>query len=139
MCISRSVISDSLWLHGLQPARLFCPWNSPGKNTGVGCHSLLQGIFLTQGSNSGLPYCRQIFYGLSNQGSTHDPAIPILGIYLDKAIIWKDTCTLMIKAALFTIAKTWKQPKRIGTDEWIKKIWCVPQNEIVLSHKKIMK
>ena len=37
--------------HGLQPTRLLCPWYSPGKNTGVGCHFLLQGIFLTQGSN----------------------------------------------------------------------------------------
>ena len=44
---------------GLQPARLLCPWNSPGKNTGVGCHSLLQGIFLTQGLNLGLPHWRQ--------------------------------------------------------------------------------
>ena len=41
-----------LWPHGLQSARLLCPWDSPGKNTGVGCHFLLQGIFLTQGSNS---------------------------------------------------------------------------------------
>ena len=50
---SHSVVSDSLWPHGLQPARLFCPWDSPGKNTGVGCHALLppQGIFLTQGLN----------------------------------------------------------------------------------------
>ena len=39
-----------------------CAWNSPGKNTGVDCHSLLQGIFLTQGSNPGLPHCRQILY-----------------------------------------------------------------------------
>ena len=37
--------------YGPQPFRLLCPWDSPGKNTGVGCHSLLQGIFLTQGSN----------------------------------------------------------------------------------------
>ena len=36
---------------GLWPAKLFCPWDSPGKNTGVGCHFLLQGILLTQGSN----------------------------------------------------------------------------------------
>ena len=43
-------MSDSLQPHGL-PAKLFCPWNSSGKNTGVGCLSLLQGIFLTQGSN----------------------------------------------------------------------------------------
>ena len=46
-----------------------CPWNSPGKNTGVVCHSLLQGIFLTQGSNLGLLHSRQILYHLSYQGS----------------------------------------------------------------------
>ena len=46
-----------------------CPWNSSGKNTGVGCHSLLQGIFPTQGSNLGLLHCRQILYHLSYQGS----------------------------------------------------------------------
>ena len=44
----------SLWPHGLQPARLLCPWDSPGKNTGVGCHFLLQGIVPTQGSNPNL-------------------------------------------------------------------------------------
>ena len=43
--------------------------DSSGKNTGVGCHALLQGIFPTQGSNSGLPHCRQILYHLSPQGS----------------------------------------------------------------------
>ena len=41
--------------------------DSPGKNTGVGCHFVLQGIFLTQGSNSGLPHCSQILYQLSYQ------------------------------------------------------------------------
>ena len=45
--VSRSVRSDSFRPCGLQPARLLCPWDSPGRNTGVGCHSLLQGIFLT--------------------------------------------------------------------------------------------
>ena len=49
--------------------RLFCPWDSPGKNTGMGCHFLLQRIFATQGSNPGLLYCRQILYHLSYQGS----------------------------------------------------------------------
>ena len=48
-----------------------CPWNSPSKNTGVGSHSLLQGIFLTQGSNPGLLHCRQILYCLSHQGRLH--------------------------------------------------------------------
>ena len=46
------------------PARLLCPWNFPGKNTGVGGHSLLQEIFPTQASNSGLLHCRQILYPL---------------------------------------------------------------------------
>ena len=46
----------SLWRHGLQPTRLQCPWDFPGKNTGLGCHFLLQGIFPTQGSNPGLLY-----------------------------------------------------------------------------------
>ena len=50
-CASCSVVLDSLRPHGLQPTRLLCPWNSPGKNTGVGFHSLLQGIFPTQGLN----------------------------------------------------------------------------------------
>ena len=52
--ISSSVMSDSSQSHWLQPSRLLCPWNSPGKNTGVGCHALPQGIFLTQGFNLGL-------------------------------------------------------------------------------------
>ena len=45
------------------------PWDSPGKNTGVGSHPLLQGIFPTQGLNSGLPHCRQTLYHLCHQGS----------------------------------------------------------------------
>ena len=47
----------------------------------------------------------------------YDPAIPLLGIYLNKTIIQKDTCTPMFIAALFTVAKTWKQPKCPSTDE----------------------
>ena len=55
--------------HGMQPTRLLCPWNSPGKNTGVGFHSLLQGLSTTQGLNPGFLHFRQIFYCLSHQGS----------------------------------------------------------------------
>ena len=49
---------------------LLRPWDSPGKNTGVGCRFLLQEIFPTQGSNPGLPHCRQMLYHLSHQGSS---------------------------------------------------------------------
>jgi len=66
---SRSVVSDSLWPCGQQPTRLHRPWDFPGKNTGVGCHFLLQGIFPTQGSNPGLLHWRQTLYHLSYQGS----------------------------------------------------------------------
>ena len=61
---SRPVVSDSL-----QPRGLYSPWNSPGQNTGVGSRSLLQGTFPTQGSNPGLPHCRQILYQLNHKGS----------------------------------------------------------------------
>ena len=61
----------------------------------------------------------------------YDPAIPLLGIYTEKTIIQRDTCTPMFIAALFTIARTWKQPKCPSTKEWIKKMWY-----ILPSHKK---
>ena len=63
-CVSHSGMSNSLRPHGL-----YSPWNSPGQNTGVGSLSLLQGIFPAQGSNPGLPHCRQILYQLSHKGS----------------------------------------------------------------------
>ena len=55
------------WTRG--STRLLCAWDSPGKSTGVGCHFLLQGIFLTQELNPGLLHCRQILYHLSYEGS----------------------------------------------------------------------
>ena len=61
---SQSVVSDSLWSHGL-----YSPWNSPGQNIEVGSHSFLQGICPTQGLNPGLPHCRQIVYQLRHKGS----------------------------------------------------------------------
>ena len=53
----------------------------------------------------------------------YDPAIPLLGIYREETKIGKDTCTPMFIAVLFTIARTWKQPRCPSTDEWIKKLW----------------
>ena len=68
--VSRSVVSDSLRPHGLQPTRLHCPWNFPGKNTGAGCHFLLQGIFPTQGlTRISCISSRQILYCLCHLGS----------------------------------------------------------------------
>ena len=72
----------------------------------------------------------------------YDTAIPLLGIYPEKTIVKKESCTTMFNAALFTIARTWKQPKCPSTDEWVKKMWhiytmeyysAVKRNEIELS------
>ena len=74
------------------------------------------------------------------QKTKNRTTIPLLGIYLEKTIIQKDTCTLMFIAALFTIARTWKQPKCPSTEEWIKKMCykytmeyysAIKRNEIV--------
>ena len=54
-----------------------------------------------------------------------DPAIPLLGIYPEETKIEKDTCISLFIAALFTIAGTWKQPRCLSTDEWIKKLWYI--------------
>ena len=70
---------------------LYSPWNFPGQNTGVGSRSLLQGIFLTQGSNPGLPHCKQILYQMNHQGSSdvyHD-SFPCLFPML---VTWKIVC-----------------------------------------------
>ena len=65
-----------------------------------------------------------------------DPAIPLLGIYPEKTMTCKDTCTPMFIAALFTIAKTWKQPKCPSTEEWIKKMWYMYTMEYHSSIKR---
>ena len=55
----------------------------------------------------------------------YDPVIPLLGIYPEKTIIQKESCITMFITALFTIARTWKQPTCPSTDEWIKKTWHI--------------
>ena len=120
--LSRLVVSDSLWSQGLQPAKLLCPWNFPGKNTTLGSHILLQGIFPTQGSNSCL-LCLLHWQADS---------LPLCHWFT---------------AALFTIAKPWKQPTCASTEGWMKMWRCGvyththththTYNGILLSHKKM--
>ena len=66
----------------------------------------------------------------------YDPAIPLLGIYPEETKIEKDTCTPVFIAVLFTIARTWKQPRCPSTDEWLKKLWYIYTMEYcpMLSH-----
>ena len=80
-------------------ARLLCPWDSPGKNTGVGSLNPLQGIFSTQGSNPGLLHCRRILYQLSYQGS---PSFPCLYVNVPKfLILWLDIIITSVSFVLW--------------------------------------
>ena len=73
------------------------------------------------------PLWRTIWRFLKKQGVKllFDPTIPLLGIYPEKTITEKDTCTPVFIVALFAIARTWKQPRCPSTDDWIKKLWCI--------------
>ena len=66
----------------------------------------------------------------------YDPAIPLLGIHTAETRIERDTCTPMFIAALFTIARIWKQPRCPLADEWIRKLWYIYTVESLLSYKK---
>ena len=67
----------------------------------------------------------------------YDPAIPLLDIYPDKTFLQNDTCAHMFIAALFTLAKSWNQPKCPSTDEWIKKMWYIYTMEYYSAIKRM--
>ena len=67
---------------------------------------------------------------------SYDPANPLLGIHTEQTRIVKDTCTLIIIAALFIIARTWKQHRCPSEDEWIRKLWCIYTMEYYSAIKK---
>ena len=73
------------------------------------------------------PLCRTVWRFLKKLKIElpYDPAIPLLGIYSEKTIIQKEVCNTVFIAALFTIARAWKQPKWPSTDKWIKKMWYI--------------
>ena len=71
-----------------------------------------------------------------NRERPFDPAIPLQGICPEKTRTHKDTCTLMFTAALFSVAKTWKQPKCPLTEEWVKKMWYIYTMEYYLAIKR---
>ena len=106
------------------PIRLLCPWDSPGKNTGVGCHSLGQGIFLTQGLNHGLFHCRQILYHLSHQ-SIHEKLKSRICRYLASV-----TTYLKLKGEKWSLRGIWIMiyPNEFFSDfllSWMSKKFCL--------------
>ena len=106
--LSRSVMYDSLHPFRIQPTRLLCPWDSPGKNTGVGCHALLQGIYPTQGSNPGLLHCSRILYRQSHQGVCVKNYLQMIELCLHFCVF--SIFSIMCKFILyFEIKKTCRQ------------------------------
>ena len=103
LVVSHLVVSDSLWLHGLY---LLCPLDFPGKNPRVGSHSLLQGIFLTQRSNTCLLHCRWILYHLSHKGCPH---VFWIWVFYEIWVLQKITSEYMVwldsSSCLFWIAE----------------------------------
>jgi len=67
---------------------------------------------------------------------SYDPAILLLGIHTEETRIERDTCTPVFIAALFTIARTWKQPRCPSADEWMRKLWCIYTMEYYSAIKK---
>ena len=84
--VSCSGIPNCLQPFGLQPARLLCPWDSPGRNIGVGCHFLLQEIFPTRGLNPGLPHCGQRLYRLRHQGNPQDSTCSLSKVWFQSLV-----------------------------------------------------
>ena len=130
----------------------------------MGSPFILQGMVPPQGLNPGLSYCMWILYQLSHKGRPYcwweckfvqslcstvwrflkklaiklpyDPTIPLLGIHTEETKIERDTCTTMFIAALFVIARTWKQPRCPSADEWIRKLWNIYTMEYYSAIKK---
>ena len=121
MC-TNSVVFNSVWPYELYPAGFLCPWDSPGKNTGVGYHALFQGIFPTQGSNLSLLHCKWILYPLSHLVSASSPGLWV--------IICISCSTTVVKKSKRGWMKLWH--RALGAQWWP----CVPIFELhVVFHK----
>ena len=147
-CISE-VVSDSLRPHELQPTRFLRPWDFPGKITGMGCHCVLQEIFLTQGLSLGLLHCRQKLYRLSlaaldigkptlenwnislklNTRLPYDSISPAKYTQKHAHMFTHRTLISVLAAALFVIALNWKLPKYPPPVKWGNKWWHIPIKE----------
>ena len=136
-------MSDSVWPPRRQPTRLPYPWDSPGKNTGVGCHFLLQCIKVKSESE-----ITQSCPTLSDQMDCSPPGSSIHGIFQARVLVWGairlskfhyqnqwkqslKSCVQVFIAALFTLVKRWGQPKW-----WMNKLNVYPCNETSFSHRK---
>ena len=120
---SHSVLSDSLQPHRLQPTRLLCPWDSPGKSSGVGCHFLFQGIFPTRGQNPCLLHWQAgfaWFFFFNHQGSPTSSHLPHFFLLLTIPQ-WNQLFSYLLCAFTLSLSKAcdiiWseKQSSRVDT------------------------
>ena len=112
--LSSSVVSNSLRPHELQPSRLLCPWNFPGKNTEMGCHFILQGIFPTQGLNLCLPsllHCRRILYHWAT-GEARGSLLTLVLISRASSVVIKMLYNVILEKAMAPHSSTlaWQIP-----------------------------
>ena len=138
-----SVMFDSLWPHGLPGSSVH--GDSPGKNTGVGYHALLQGIFPTEGSNPGFPHCRQILYHLSHQGSPR--ILEWVAYSFSRGSSWSRNWTIKLGSpALQADSLTAELPGKLSTPDQKFQTRLVPGQEYKLqtiwfkkTDKKVLK
>ena len=110
--------------------RLPCSWDSPGKDAGVGSLSLLQGIFLTQRWNPGLPHCRQIPYQLNHREAQPQPWLPTLSWFSVKLRLWAQGCRLgpQVKSTCPGCSGSPGHPdlRGLGSGQWALGLACPP-------------
>ena len=122
-----SVVSDSLQPYGLWPTRLLCPWDCPGKNTGLDCHALLQGIFPTQGSNRCLLRLLHWQVGSLPQAPPGKPKSKSRNLLINKFLLkatTKPKGSLPTKPSPFILVLMWPQFKHemLNTESQLKVI-----------------
>ena len=123
-CLVAKLYPTLLWPHGLYPDRLLCPWDFPGKNTGVGCHFLFKGSSQLRDWTC-ISCLAGWFYTIEPPWKPY-PTILILGIYsgeLKTQVTDQNWYVNIHMSPLFIIAKKKKWPKGSPTGKWISKIW----------------